>query len=255
MSTLDEVAEQLSTVIDAIDRAAADLCACGATLDSVVDQLHAVGVHARADQASATRHEVDAHLATVASLRTGVEQMCERVAQLRGGSPGAAAAPAAGADAKPVGVTHGRRTRREGATRGLVVFRLPDNLTDAEARQALEYREAGNRLLAEGRLSPTGRVKVSGQLAREKLKAAEAERRRAQSAGEPYGEHVAAHLVDTTWTGQAEPPAGWGRHTHRVNSVLGAQSGQYPVGYKPTGFDFEDEEWQTGQPGPNSLER
>jgi hypothetical protein len=132
--------------------------------------------------------------------------------------------------------------RHQGTGVGPVRFRLPPGITVEEAEQAREYCEAGNRLLQEGRLSPTGRVKVSGQLARDKLKAAEVERNRAEAAGQPYGDKVAAHLVDTTWTGQAEPPAGWGRHTHRLNSTLGSQSGQYPVGYQPTSFDVEDNE-------------
>jgi hypothetical protein len=140
------------------------------------------------------------------------------------------------------GVGHGTRMRRQGTGTGPVRFRLPDSITPEEADQAREYCDAGNQLLDQGRLSPTGRVKVSGQLARDKLKAAEAERNRAQAAGQPYGDHVAAHLVDTTWTGQAEPPAGWARHTHRLNSTLGSQSGQYPVGYQPTSFDLEDDQ-------------
>jgi hypothetical protein len=132
--------------------------------------------------------------------------------------------------------------RHQGVAGGPVRFRLPIDVTADEADQAREYCDAGNRLLHEERLSRTGRVKVSGQLARDKLKAAEAERRRAEATGEPYGDKVAAHLVDTTWTGQAEPPAGWARHTHRINSALGSQSGQYPVGYQPTSFDLEDDQ-------------
>jgi len=145
--------------------------------------------------------------------------------------------------------------RRMGQTTGPVRFRLPRDISDEEIAQAREYVDAGNKLISEDRLPTTGRVKVTGTLAREKLKAAEAERRRAEMAGQPYGDRVAAHLVDTTWTGQPEPPLGWGRHTHRVNSVLGSQSGQYPVGYTPTSFDIEDDAWHSGRPGQNSLER
>jgi hypothetical protein len=129
--------------------------------------------------------------------------------------------------------------RRHGIERGPVEFRLPKNLTSDERKQAQEYIDAANRARREGNLSPTGRVKVEGDLKRAKERAAERERQRGERAGQPYGSDVAAHLPDTTWVGQAEPP-GWGRHTDRVNSILGSQSGRYPEGYIPTDFRIED---------------
>jgi hypothetical protein len=80
---------------------------------------------------------------------------------------------------------------------------------------------------------------VAGVLKQDKDRAARRERLRAEASGEPYGDDVAAHLPDTTWSGNAEPPEGWGRHTTRINTSLGAQSGKYPEGYAPTGFDIE----------------
>lgn len=129
--------------------------------------------------------------------------------------------------------------RRFGVKQGPVEFRLPKDATPAEIRQAQEYVDAANRALREGKLSPTGRVKVDIALKREKLRAAERERERAEAAGQPYGSDVAAHLPDSTWLGVPDPPA-WGRHTRRINSVFGSQSGKYPEGYRPTVFRIEE---------------
>jgi hypothetical protein len=131
--------------------------------------------------------------------------------------------------------------RRAGITSGEVRFRMPDNATDDERTMAQEYCDAANKARRDGNLSSNGRVSVKGQLARDKDAAAAAERRRAERAQKPYGDHVAAHLPDTTWTGTAQPPEGWGRHTGRINTSLGSQSGRYPEGYQPTDFTIEDE--------------
>jgi hypothetical protein len=135
--------------------------------------------------------------------------------------------------------THGTAMRRFGVKQGPVEFRLPKDLTQAERRQAQEYIDAANSARRNGDLSPTGRVKVDGDLKRDKERAAERERQRAEDAGTPYGSDVAAHLPDTTWVGQPDPP-GWGSHTSRVNSILGSQSGRYPEGYRPTVFGIAD---------------
>ncbi|SNS65649.1 hypothetical protein SAMN05421812_101283 [Asanoa hainanensis] len=140
-------------------------------------------------------------------------------------------------------VTFGTEQRRAGTQSGPVKFRLPKDATEAEKAQAQEYVDAANKAKRDGELSPTGRVSVKGQLAQDKDEAAAAERTRA--ANDPndtaYGDDVAAHLPDTTWTGKADPPGGWGRHTNRINSVLGSQSGRYPEGYQPTEFSYEVE--------------
>ncbi|MFI0405711.1 hypothetical protein [Actinomadura sp. 3N508] len=135
-------------------------------------------------------------------------------------------------------VKHGTVMKRYGIKRGPVVFRMPKNATPAEIKQAQEYCDYANRALKKGDLSPTGRVKVSGKLKSDKEAAAAAERTRAANAGQPYGPLVAAHLPDTTWVGVPDPP-GWGRHTDRINSSLGSQSGLYPEGYQPTEFRLE----------------
>ncbi|MBA9007242.1 hypothetical protein [Thermomonospora cellulosilytica] len=135
-------------------------------------------------------------------------------------------------------VKHGTVMKRYKIMRGPVEFRLPKDATPDEVRQAQEYCDYANKALKEGKLSPTGRVKVSGKLKDDKEDAAERERQRAEAAGNPYGPRVAAHLPDTTWVGVPEPP-GWGRHTNRINSVLGSQSGLYPEGYRPTEFRIE----------------
>lgn len=83
---------------------------------------------------------------------------------------------------------------------------------------------------------------MTGDLARAKDRAASEERARAERAGQPYGADVAAHLPDTTWSGDPHSPEGWGRHTARINSVLGSQSARYPVGYQPDSFQIEDDD-------------
>ncbi len=49
-----------------------------------------------------------------------------------------------------------------------------------------------------------------------------------------------AHVPDTTWTGTPEP-YGWLDLTPVVNTSLGGQSNRYPIGYKPTGFVFKED--------------
>ncbi len=147
----------------------------------------------------------------------------------------------AGRGSRPTS-SHGAQMRRAGATAGPVEFNVPrslkGSLTREQREQAQEYVDAANEALKAGKLSPTGRVRPSDdpQLKIDKEKAADAERRRAELAGEPYGDKAAAHLPDTTWAGSAQPPGGWGRHDVTINASLGSQSDKYPVGYKPTVF-------------------
>jgi hypothetical protein len=47
----------------------------------------------------------------------------------------------------------------------------------------------------------------------------------------------AGHVPDTTWTGEPEPYT-WLDLTPRVNASLGGQAVHYPIGYRPTGFEF-----------------
>ncbi|WP_412543422.1 hypothetical protein R8Z50_13370 [Longispora sp. K20-0274] len=136
---------------------------------------------------------------------------------------------------------------RQGAPRGPVRFRIPDGYSTEEVGHAQEYVEAAERARADRTLSTAGRQTVKGELKAAKDRAARAERIRAEAAGEPYGPLVAAHLPDTTWTGTSDPPEGWGRHTHRVNSLLGSLSAKYPLGYIPENFALETGEDDDGR--------
>ncbi len=99
MSTLDEIAGQVSAGIDGLDNAARSMIACGDTLDSAVAVLTTTGVHARADAATAARNEVDRVLAMLAQLREGAEQLQQNVLALKCGPTGAS--PAATSAARP----------------------------------------------------------------------------------------------------------------------------------------------------------
>lgn len=128
-------------------------------------------------------------------------------------------------------------TEAAGAS-GPVRFRPPPGATAEEIAQVRAYVDGCNAALCAGQLSPTGRVSTQGALRADASRAAAAERARAASAGTPYSGH-AGHVPDTTWTGSAEPPA-WMDLTPRVNTSLGGQSAHYPVGYRPTVFEFID---------------
>lgn len=134
--------------------------------------------------------------------------------------------------------THGTSQKRAGIKEGPVQIRPHKGASKEELDQYQEYIDAANRAKDQGQLSPTGRVKVDGELKVDKERAAARERINQERAGEPYGDDQAAHLPDTTWTGTAEPPQGWGRHTAAVNRNIGAQSGTYPEGYNPTEFEL-----------------
>src|SRR5690606_16362874 len=146
--------------------------------------------------------------------------------------------------------SHGTRQKRAGAASGPVQFSVPRKLegkvTGEHRQQVQEYVDAANQALKDGKLSGTGRVRPSRdpRLKNAKDAAAARERARAERAGEPYGDKVAAHLPDTTWTGTAQPPGGWGRHDAEINASLGSQSDKYPEGYRPSGFAL-DSTWDT----------
>jgi hypothetical protein len=75
----------------------------------------------------------------------------------------------------------------------------PDEIAQVQA-----YCQACNRLLAEGALSPTGRVSTAGELRAGALRAAAQQRAAAAAAGRPYAGH-AGHVPDTTCTGSPTP--------------------------------------------------
>lgn len=141
--------------------------------------------------------------------------------------------------------SHGARERRERKAEedtrpneGPVWFNPPkkmDEISPEQLRQAEEYVSAANDAYYNGDLSPTGRVSVSKNpdLNYDKEQAAADERDNPADGQGPYDDKVAAHLPDTTWTGDADPPGGWGRHDDSINSTFGSQSGLYPEGWKP----------------------
>src|SRR5262249_26772585 len=104
--------------------------------------------------------------------------------------------------------------------------------------QLKAFIEGANEAHSLGVLSPTGRIPTK-MLKRRATQAAAAERARAAAAGSPY-QGVAAHVPDTTWTGNPVPHK-WMDMTPRLNSSLGAQAKRYPHGYKPTKFTLEGE--------------
>ena len=136
----------------------------------------------------------------------------------------------------PVAPSTGPAPLSSSPVSGPVRLRPPPNATPDEIAQARAYCDGCNDALARGELSPTGRVSTTGLLSREASRAAAKERARASAAGQPYQGH-AGHVPDTTWTGNANPPA-WADLSPRVNTSLGGQSGHYPVGYKPTTFQL-----------------
>lgn len=133
----------------------------------------------------------------------------------------------------------GSRVAPNTAGSGPVTFRPPPGATADEIAQVRAYVDRCNAALCAGQLSPTGRVSTSGALRADASRAAAAERARAAAAGSPYSGH-AGHVPDTTWTGSATPPS-WMDLTPRVNTSLGGQSVHYPVGYRPTVFEFLDD--------------
>ena len=125
------------------------------------------------------------------------------------------------------------------ARSGPVVVKPPPNATPEELAATRAYAEGAQRALERGELSPTGRTSTSGDLRREASAEARRERLRAEAAGTPYAGH-AGHVPDTTWTGRPRPPE-WADLPPRVNTSLGGQSNGYPLGYRPTRFDFDPE--------------
>lgn len=117
---------------------------------------------------------------------------------------------------------------------GPVVVRRPLGATADELVQLQAYVNGSNDALAAGRLSPTGRVSTAGQLRTDASLAAAEERARAAAEGVAYEGHV-GHVPDTTWTGNPQPYK-WLDLTPRLNSSLGGQAVQYPLGYRPTTF-------------------
>ena len=122
---------------------------------------------------------------------------------------------------------------------GPVRFKPPANATAEQLAQWREATQIWNESLEAGELSPTGRVSTKGTLRREATRDVAKERARAAAAGTPYRGH-AAHMPDTTWTGKPTPPRGYKDYDPSVNTSMGSQAKNYPVGYKPTEFVLEE---------------
>jgi hypothetical protein len=141
--------------------------------------------------------------------------------------------------------SHGPREKRERKAEtnprpneGPVWFNPPkksSKISTEQLRQAEEYVGAANDAYYNGQLSQSGRISVSkdADLNYDKESAAADERDNPSDGLGPYGDKVAAHLPDTTWTDDADPPGGWGRHDDSINSAFGSQSGLYPEGWQP----------------------
>ncbi|MFD3326593.1 LamG-like jellyroll fold domain-containing protein [Streptomyces sp. NPDC058701] len=130
---------------------------------------------------------------------------------------------------------------------GPVCFRAPSNATQAQIDELKDHIAALNDtmgyLSATGRVRPSqviltvdGKVKTLNQLAtdikKDHMKDMEGTQYQYKGSGK-----VAGHLPDTTWSGRKEPYC-WHRQDGRVNSLVGAYSEKYQVGYKPTGFYY-----------------
>ena len=122
---------------------------------------------------------------------------------------------------------------------GVVAFKAPKNATPEQIAYVKAYVDGCNEALRAGKLSKSGRVSTKGSLRTFSSRAARKEARRAKAAGTPY-KGVVGHVPDTTWTGSPEPYF-WMDLDPIVNSSLGGQANRYPLGYKPTGFIFEED--------------
>jgi len=123
----------------------------------------------------------------------------------------------------------------QSSTGGVVEFTTPkDNVTLETISQTESYVRGCNEDLKDGALPPTGRVTTQGQLGRDASNAAGAERAIAAASSTPY-QGVVGHVPDTTWTGNPKPYS-WLDLNSSVNSSLGRQLLNYPIGYQPTRF-------------------
>ena len=119
---------------------------------------------------------------------------------------------------------------------GPMSFRFKSTWDADQLRNASEHLDLANAARLRGDLAPDGRVSTAGELRDAADYAARQERLRAERAGDPYGDQVAGHGPDTTWTGQPEPPF-WQRQDGSVNSSFGAQAQRFPLGSTPTIFE------------------
>ncbi|MFF3503172.1 LamG-like jellyroll fold domain-containing protein [Streptomyces sp. NPDC003247] len=149
--------------------------------------------------------------------------------------------------------THLEKTVAQRGTSGIVCFRAPSGATAAQIDELKDHIAALNAI--PGYLSPTGRVSpgdpavsfgtqqkypsksVTLGMAAEAYK--ELHVKEVQGTAYEYSGSgkVAGHLPDTTWSGKWVPYC-WHQQDGRVNSLVGAYSRKYQVGYQPTGFYY-----------------
>ncbi|WP_420998493.1 hypothetical protein ACKI2N_032040 [Cupriavidus sp. 30B13] len=128
---------------------------------------------------------------------------------------------------------------------GPVVLRDPvAGATLAQEGQIRQYAAIANLSIDEGYMSPTGRVSTTGATRVEASAAAREERAVALAEGKPYV-GVVGHGPDTTWTGRPVAPF-WLDMDFSINSSLGRQAQDYPIGYKPTRFIYQKDLSWTG---------
>ena len=130
---------------------------------------------------------------------------------------------------------------------GTVVLHDPAaGATSAQVQQIRQYAAIGDLVIAEGYMSPTGRVSTAGRLQREGKAAVAEERARAIAEGRPYTTgQVVGHGLDMTWTGRPVAPF-WLPMDSSINSSLGRQAQNYPIGFKPTRFIYQEDLNWTG---------
>lgn len=254
MSSVDELVVSIVASVEAAEHVSAMHAAADAIAEELHGQLSAVGAEGKASEVTDLRSRIAEQMSASTALLQSLERARIQADALRGeaGASGSSrTGPARGGGSVPKPTkSHGAQQKRAGVMQGPVKFSAPrkleGQLTAEHRRQVQEYVDAANRALAEGKLSGSGRVRPSQDptLKNAKEAAAAKERVRAEAAGEPYGDLVAAHLPDTTWSGTADPPGGWGRHYASINASLGSQSDKYPDGYQPKQFML-DESWNT----------
>ncbi|MEU6246071.1 hypothetical protein [Glycomyces sp. NPDC047010] len=249
MTSLEDLSATLAIAEQFSAASGIGIRASAAAAFEVRGRLDALGIEGSAGKLAAVQSQLEEHAAAAELIRLRLEAVLTGVNALR--SPASARAGATGANGVPKPTrSHGTLQKRAGIKSGPVRFSAPrkleGKLTDEHRRQVKEYIDAANQAIEDGTLSGSGRVRPSKDptLKVQKDAAAARERARAERAGEPYGDLVAAHLPDTTWTGTADPPGGWGRHDATVNASLGSQSDKYPEGYRPSGFEL-DNTWDT----------
>jgi hypothetical protein len=249
VSSVDELVASIAVAERLLDQVDAAFAATCERFEELHGQVSAIGVESTMSALAAIRSGLAEQWSTITAIRRALEQARAHVEAARGGAgtsstPKAGAAPGSGGVPKPTS-SHGAQQKRAGIKAGLVKFAIPrrleGKLTPEHQRQVQEYIDAANQALTDGKLSGKGRVRPSRdpKLKNAKDAAAAKERARAEAAGTPYGDKVAAHLPDTTWSGTADPPGGWGRHDATINASLGSQSDKYPEGYQPERFELD----------------